>query len=119
MWANERNDASIGKARVSCPANTIGSGVIKAAPGFDQHVQAHQKSGQMDSTGVIDQKFIDDQRTPFVERGIVDDFEHIYPNNPILYVTEVHERLAREPLTASRAKFEWSELNIFDVAGPT
>ena len=47
----------------------------------------------MDSTGVIDQKFIDDQRTPFVERGIVDDFEHIYPSNPILYVAEVHERL--------------------------
>ena len=53
------------------------------------------------------------------ERGIVDDFEHIYPSNPILYVTEVHERLAREPLTPLRAKFEWSELNIFDVAGPT
>ena len=49
----------------------------------------------------------------------MDDFEHIYPSNPILYVKEVHERLAREPLTASRAKFEWSELNIFDVAGPT
>jgi hypothetical protein len=91
----------------------------QAAPGLDQHVQAHQKSGQMDSTGVIDQKFTDDQRTSFVERGIVDDFEHIYPSNPILYVTEVHERLAREPLTALRAKFEWSELNIFDVAGPT
>ena len=51
--------------------------------------------------------------------NIVDDFERIYASNPILYVTEVHERLAPEPLKALRAKFEWSELNVFDVAGPT
>jgi hypothetical protein len=43
----------------------------------------------------------------------------VYPNNPILYVTEVHERLVLEPLAALRARFEWSELNVFDIAGPT
>jgi hypothetical protein len=50
---------------------------------------------------------------------IVDDFERAYPNNPILYVTEVHERLVPEPLAALRARFEWSELNVYDIAGPT
>src|ERR1700709_252932 len=70
MWANERNDATFGEARVSCPANTIGTCIVKAAPGLDQHVQAHQKSGQMGSPRVIDQKFIDDQRAPFFERGM-------------------------------------------------
>jgi hypothetical protein len=51
--------------------------------------------------------------------NIVDDFERIYPNNPILYVTEVHERLVPEPVAALRARFEWSELNVYDIPGPT
>ena len=51
--------------------------------------------------------------------SIVDDFERIYPNNPILYVTEVHERLVPEPLAALRTRFEWSELNVYDIPGPT
>jgi hypothetical protein len=50
---------------------------------------------------------------------IVDEFERIYPNNPILYVTEVHERLVPEPLAALRTRFEWSELNVYDIPGPT
>jgi len=50
---------------------------------------------------------------------IVDDFERVYPANPILYVVEVHERLAPGPLEKLRAKFEWSELNIYNIAGAT
>jgi hypothetical protein len=50
---------------------------------------------------------------------IVDDFERIYPDNPILYVIEVHEHLVPEPLTELRAAFEWSELSVYDIAGPT
>jgi hypothetical protein len=50
---------------------------------------------------------------------IVDDFERIYSSNPILYVTEVHERLVPEPLAALRSRFEWSELNVYDIPGPT
>ncbi|MGE4043589.1 MAG: hypothetical protein AB7F35_01955 [Acetobacteraceae bacterium] len=50
---------------------------------------------------------------------IIDDFERVYPNQPILYVIEVHERLVQESLAALRAGFEWSELNIYDIAGPT
>ena len=49
--------------------------------------------------------------------NIVDEFERIYPNNPILYVTEVHERLVPEPLAALRTRFEWSELNVYDIPG--
>jgi len=31
----------------------------------------------------------------------------------------VHERLVPEPLVGLRAGFEWSELNIYDLAGAT
>jgi hypothetical protein len=50
---------------------------------------------------------------------IIADFERVYPNAPILYVVEVHERLAPKPLAELRAGFEWSELSIYDLAGPT
>lgn len=50
---------------------------------------------------------------------IIDAFEHVYPESPMLYVIEVHERLAPEPLAALRKRFEWSELCIYDLAGPT
>ena len=55
---------------------------------------------------------------PPIEK-IVDDFERVYPNNPLLYVTEVHERLVPEPLAALRTRFEWSELHVYDIPGPT
>jgi hypothetical protein len=50
---------------------------------------------------------------------IVADIEQAYPDAPTLYVIEVHERLVPEPLNALRASFDWSELNIYDLAGPT
>ena len=50
---------------------------------------------------------------------IVDEFERVYPNNPILYVTEVHERLVPQPLAALSNRFEWSALHVYDVGGPT
>jgi hypothetical protein len=50
---------------------------------------------------------------------IVADFERAYPDSPVLYVVEVHERLVPRPLAALRARFERSELNIYDLAGPT
>ena len=55
---------------------------------------------------------------PPIEK-IIDDFERIYPSNPILYVTEVHERLVPEPLAALRIELEWSELTSYDIPGPT
>ena len=50
---------------------------------------------------------------------IIDAFEHVYAESPLLYVTEVHERLAPQPLAALRKRFEWSELRIYDLPGPT
>jgi hypothetical protein len=50
---------------------------------------------------------------------IIDDFERVYLDHPILYVTEVHEHLVPEPLAALRTRFEWSELNVYDIPGPT
>jgi hypothetical protein len=49
---------------------------------------------------------------------IVDDFERVYPSNPVLYVIEAHERLVPEPLAALRRKFTESDLWIYDVAVP-
>lgn len=50
---------------------------------------------------------------------IIDDFERVYSNRPILYVIEVHERLVPEPLAALRAEFEKSELHVYDVPAAT
>jgi len=50
---------------------------------------------------------------------IVADIERAYADHPILFVVEVHERLVPEPLAALRDGFEWSELSIYDLAGPT
>jgi hypothetical protein len=56
-------------------------------------------------------------RPPIAE--VVDDFEHAYPDRPLLYVVEVHERLVPGPLEELRDRFEWSEISIYDIAGPT
>lgn len=50
---------------------------------------------------------------------IIDQFERTWPERPILYVVELHERLVRGPLAALRDRLEAPELSIFDVAGPT
>lgn len=50
---------------------------------------------------------------------IMADIERVYPDAPILFVVEVHERLVAEPLHALRARFDRSELRIYDLAGPT
>ena len=50
---------------------------------------------------------------------IVDAFEAAYADRPILFVVEVHEQLVPGPLAALRAGFDWSDLRVFDLAGPT
>jgi hypothetical protein len=62
---------------------------------------------------------LDLRRTKPPIREIIADFEKVYAESPIMYVVEVHERLAPDPLAALRAGFEWSELSIYDLAGPT
>jgi hypothetical protein len=62
---------------------------------------------------------LDLSRTKPPIADMIADFERAFPENPILYVIETHERLAPEPLAHLRDKFDWSELEIFDVVGPT
>ena len=50
---------------------------------------------------------------------MIDVFERAYSENPILYVIETQERGAPEPMERLRQSFDWSELEIFDVGGPT
>jgi hypothetical protein len=50
---------------------------------------------------------------------IIDDFERVYPENPILYVVEIHERLVPHPVAALRNRFQLSELKVYEIAGPT
>jgi hypothetical protein len=50
---------------------------------------------------------------------IIDSFERVYANNPVLYAVEVHERLVPEPIEALRKQFDASELSIYDITGPT
>jgi len=49
---------------------------------------------------------------------IVDDFERAYPENPVLYVVEAHERLVPGPFAALRKKFAESDFQVYDVAAP-
>jgi hypothetical protein len=62
---------------------------------------------------------LDLDRTKPPIRQIIDDFERIYAETPILYVVEIHERLAPSPVAALRDRFESSELIVFDVGGST
>jgi hypothetical protein len=62
---------------------------------------------------------LDLSRTKPPIRQIIADFEKVYAESPIMHVVEVHERLVPDPLAALRAGFEWSELSIYDLAGPT
>ena len=50
--------------------------------------------------------------------SIVDDFEPVYPDNPILYVAEVHEHLVPKPLAALR-QVRAVRTQLYDIAGPT
>jgi hypothetical protein len=49
---------------------------------------------------------------------IIDDFERVYPENPILYVVEAHERLVSASLAALQRKFDESDLQVYDIAAP-
>ncbi len=56
-------------------------------------------------------------RPPIAE--IMDDIERAYPDRPILYAIEVHERLLPAPLDALRARLEDARLVATTIAGPT
>ena len=55
------------------------------------------------------------QRTKPPITDIVDDFERVYKENPILYVTQVHQNIEPGSLTDLKKKFDWSDLRIYDI----
>ena len=76
-----------------------------------------RRSGIRAASASLARTTLEAVRDPLGNRNIVDDFERIYSTNPMLYVTEVHERLVPEPLAALRMRFEWSELKSTSFLG--
>jgi hypothetical protein len=58
---------------------------------------------------------LDLRRTKPPVTGIVDDFERVYKDNPILYVTQVHQSVDPESLAELERNFDWSEVRIYDI----
>ena len=46
---------------------------------------------------------------------IVDDFERVYNDNRILYVTQVHQHLEPVSLANLKQRFEWSTCGSYDI----
>jgi len=46
---------------------------------------------------------------------IIDDFESVYSDTPILYVTQVHQHVELASLANLQRRFDWSELRIYDI----
>lgn len=82
----------------------------------DHHIVAFLAPPWADALGA---NGLDLARTKPPIGEIVELFERVYAGNPVLYVVEIHERMVPEPLTALRTRFGWSEISIYDVAGPT
>jgi hypothetical protein len=59
---------------------------------------------------------LDRTKPPILE--IVRDFEQVYGDQPVLYVTEVHEVNEPSALKAVEEAFDWSDLRIYDVNVP-
>jgi hypothetical protein len=62
---------------------------------------------------------LDLSRTKPPVGDVIDDFERAFPANPLLFVIEIHERTAPHPLARLRERFDSSEVEIFDIGGPT
>src|SRR5262245_30877141 len=52
-------------------------------------------------------------KPPLME--IVEDFEHAYKDNRMLYVTQVHQYIESVSLAHFTQRFEWSDLRIYDI----
>ncbi len=58
---------------------------------------------------------LDLRRTQPPMEDIIDDFERIYKDNRILYVTQVHENIEPHSLENLKKRFDWSDLRIYDI----
>jgi len=58
---------------------------------------------------------LDLRRTKPPITDIINDFERIYKDNRILYVTQVHQNIEPLSLEKVRNRFDWSDLRIYDI----
>jgi hypothetical protein len=58
---------------------------------------------------------LDLRRTKPPVCDIVDDFERVYRDTPILCVTQVHQIIEPDSLSDLKKKFDWSDLRIYDI----
>ena len=58
---------------------------------------------------------LDLRRTKPPIADIIDDFERIYKDNRILYVTQVHQNIEPLSLENLKKRFDWSDLRIYDI----
>jgi hypothetical protein len=58
---------------------------------------------------------LDVRRTKPPIEDIIDDFERIYKDNRILYVTQLHQNVEPVSLENLKRRFDWSDLRIYDI----
>jgi len=58
---------------------------------------------------------LDLRRTKPPIKDIIDDFDRVYSDNPILYVTQIHQSVKPESLAELEQRFDWSEVRIYDI----
>ena len=77
VWTNEVLDISFAEACLFHPADAIGAGVIEAAGGFDEHVEAHHEAERVLGTVVVDERVVDDEGSAGIERVVSLADEHL------------------------------------------
>ncbi len=58
---------------------------------------------------------LDLRRTTPPVTGIIDEIDRAYHGNPILYVTQIHQRVNPSSLADLRERFDWSGVRIYDI----
>lgn len=58
---------------------------------------------------------LDLRRTTPPVTGIIDDIDRAYHDNPILYVTQIHQSVNPSSLADLRKRFDWSAVRIYDI----
>src|SRR5215813_6876851 len=66
----KRDRADAAKADVAQPGAILAGGIIPAAAGLDQHVQAHQRGGSRAALGFVDDQLADQHGATARQRGV-------------------------------------------------
>src|SRR5262249_28556610 len=68
--ADQVHDRGLAKPDLAHPACAVRAGVVEAAAGLDQHVQAHEETEGVPAALVVDDRLVDDQRASGIERRV-------------------------------------------------